>query len=175
MVASSSIDLGVPADRALLVAIAESSDLTEGLRRGARVLDVTCDGGAASIAIARAFPAVSVLAHDEERAAVDRARGAVRAAGVEERVTFERPSSFIRLGTFALAIAAAPHRVRDAFRTLVDVRNALSRDGRMLVVCSPSPPGRSANDLRDLAIATGFYRHREVGVTPLCTVLELQR
>jgi hypothetical protein len=63
---------------------------------------------------------------------------------------------------FELVVAfARTELVAEALDALVSIRNALTRDGRLLVVLGP----RAAwGDLRDLASRAGFTRVRELSV-----------
>jgi 2-polyprenyl-3-methyl-5-hydroxy-6-metoxy-1,4-benzoquinol methylase len=64
-------------------------DVHERLSRpGARVADVACGGGWASIAIARAYPHARVDGYDVDEASIDLARANAAAAGLAERVAF---------------------------------------------------------------------------------------
>lgn len=62
--------------------------LIERLRSGARVLDVGCGLGTATIAMAEAFPASTFVGVDYHEESVRRARRAAEEAGVHDRVTF---------------------------------------------------------------------------------------
>jgi 2-polyprenyl-3-methyl-5-hydroxy-6-metoxy-1,4-benzoquinol methylase len=55
---------------------------------GARIADVACGGGWASIAIARAYPEARVDGYDLDEASIDLARANAAAAGVGDRVAF---------------------------------------------------------------------------------------
>ncbi len=55
----------------------------------ARVADVACGVGWASIAIARAYPTVRVDGFDPDESSVEIARGLAQEAGVSDRVRFE--------------------------------------------------------------------------------------
>jgi ubiquinone/menaquinone biosynthesis C-methylase UbiE len=59
------------------------------LHAGGRVLDVACGTGWSSVALARAFPEARVRGVDLDRASIDEARVNAKAAGVDDRVTFE--------------------------------------------------------------------------------------
>jgi 2-polyprenyl-3-methyl-5-hydroxy-6-metoxy-1,4-benzoquinol methylase len=58
-------------------------------RAGARVADVACGGGWASIAIAQAYPDVRVDGFDLDEASIALARANAAAEGVADRVTFQ--------------------------------------------------------------------------------------
>ena len=63
--------------------------LTDVLGRVAAVADVGCGYGAATIAIAEAFPAARCTGIDIDDASISRARAAAAGAGVADRVSFE--------------------------------------------------------------------------------------
>jgi protein-L-isoaspartate O-methyltransferase len=60
----------------------------EALASGARVADVGCGGGWSSIAIAKAYPAVTIDGFDLDEPAVERARRSADLEGVADRVRF---------------------------------------------------------------------------------------
>jgi len=64
--------------------------VTAALARGARVADVGCGSGRALVALARAFPTSRFVGYDASAAAIARARASAEAAGVANRVRFER-------------------------------------------------------------------------------------
>ena len=68
--------------------LASVGDLHERLSAGARVADVGCGGGWSSIAIARAYPEVSVDGFDLDVPAIERARRNAEAEGLSGRVRF---------------------------------------------------------------------------------------
>jgi len=59
------------------------------LRRGARVADVGCGRGAATILLAKAYPNSTFTGFDDHHASVEAAREAAADAGVGERVSFQ--------------------------------------------------------------------------------------
>jgi SAM-dependent methyltransferase len=59
-------------------------------RPGARVADVGCGGGWASIALARAYPDLRVEGFDVDEASIALATGNAREAGLEDRVRFHQ-------------------------------------------------------------------------------------
>ena len=61
------------------------------LTAGARVADVGCGHGASTVLMARAFPTATFVGYDYHEASVATARARARAAGVEDRVSFEVP------------------------------------------------------------------------------------
>jgi len=64
--------------------------VTDRLRAGARVLDVGCGLGTATLLMAEAFPASVFTGVDADLESVRRARAAAARAGVADRVTFRR-------------------------------------------------------------------------------------
>jgi SAM-dependent methyltransferase len=68
--------------------LASVDDLNERLSSGARVADVGCGGGWSSIAIARAYPDVSIDGFDLDVPAIERARRNAEAEGLSDRVRF---------------------------------------------------------------------------------------
>jgi SAM-dependent methyltransferase len=63
-------------------------DVHERLTAGGRVADVGCGGGWSSIAMASAYPSITVDGFDLDEPAVERARANAQAAGVADRVRF---------------------------------------------------------------------------------------
>lgn len=118
----------------------------------ARVADVACGLGRSSIAIAAAFPKVSVDGIDLDEASIARARELLAGSGVEDRVTFEaRDAADARLaGRYDLVtIFEALH---DMSRP-VDVLRAmcgLLADGGSVIVCDERTADRFALDAGDV-------------------------
>ncbi len=73
---------------------------------------------------------------------------------------------------FDLVIAFVRAHGGDALADLVSLRNALTRDGKLLVVLAA--PG-AWGELRDLAARAGFTRVRELPSHALDSTVELQR
>jgi 2-polyprenyl-3-methyl-5-hydroxy-6-metoxy-1,4-benzoquinol methylase len=102
----------------------------------ARVADVGCGTGWSSIAIAAAYPLVSVDGFDLDPASVEDAQGNARERGISDRVSFEvRDAADPRL--------AGAYDLVTAFETIHDMSNpvgalramrALARDGGAVVV-----------------------------------------
>jgi SAM-dependent methyltransferase len=102
----------------------------------ARVVDVGCGSGWSSIAIAKAYPGVSVDGIDPDEISIELARKNAAAEGVADRVRFSRED--------AALVARAPFDVATAFECIHDmarpvevlsaVRASLTDDGVMLVV-----------------------------------------
>jgi len=101
----------------------------------ARVADIGCGTGWSSIAIARAYPLVTVKGIDPDEASVVSARRNAEEAGVADRVRFHTMDAANLQGP--LDFAAAFECIHDMPRptdVLRAVRSALVDDGAMLVV-----------------------------------------
>src|SRR6188472_3002933 len=67
-------------------ALAELPQLVADLRRGGRVVDVHCGGGSWLIAMARRFPELELVGVEFEADSVERARAAIAAEGLADRI-----------------------------------------------------------------------------------------
>ena len=109
----------------------------------ARVAEIGCGGGWASIAVARAFPGVTVDAFDLDDASVAMARGNVAEAGLTDRVRVEvaDASGIVgRDGEYDLVFCVemihdVPFPV-DVLRTM----RRLANDAGTVLVIEPGPP-----------------------------------
>jgi SAM-dependent methyltransferase len=102
----------------------------------ARVADVACGLGRSSIAIARAYPKVTVDGIDLDQASIARAQQLLPASGVEERVAFHcRDAADPELsGRYDLVtIFEALHDMSYPVDVLRALRSLLSDGGRVLV------------------------------------------
>jgi 2-polyprenyl-3-methyl-5-hydroxy-6-metoxy-1,4-benzoquinol methylase len=102
----------------------------------ARVADVACGVGWASIAIARAYPNVRVDGFDLDPLSIDLARANAEAAGVGDRVTFEmRDAGHPKAaGRYDLAVMIeALHDVSKPVEVLEAMRGMLARGGTVIV------------------------------------------
>jgi SAM-dependent methyltransferase len=100
-----------------------------------RVLDLGCGTGRSAIAIARAYPRVTVHGVDLDAASVAEARAAAADAGVADRVTFTvGDASVSREGRYQLVtIFEALHDTGDPVGVLRAARSALDVGGAVLV------------------------------------------
>jgi 2-polyprenyl-3-methyl-5-hydroxy-6-metoxy-1,4-benzoquinol methylase len=103
----------------------------------ARVADVGCGTGNSSIALASAYPLVRVEGIDLDQASIDEAREKARAAGVDDRVSFQvgdaRDPSLA--GSFDLVVAFETiHDMTDPVGALRAMRNLAAEGGAVLVV-----------------------------------------
>ena len=101
------------------------------LERGVRVADVGCGRGRALIKLAQGFPACQYFGYDVYGPAVEEATARAKAAGVENRLTFQQadvskglPSQYDVITTFDVI-----HDAVDPLGLLRVIRRALSPDG----------------------------------------------
>ncbi|HET6791730.1 MAG TPA: methyltransferase domain-containing protein [Actinomycetota bacterium] len=103
----------------------------------ARILDVGCGTGWSSIAMATAYPAVTVDGFDPDRTSVELARRNAEAASVSDRVHFHQEDAGALISDGPVAFATAFECIHDMARpveVLRAVRTALDDEGTMLVV-----------------------------------------
>ena len=103
----------------------------------ARILDVGCGTGWSSIAMATAYPTVTVEGFDPDRTSVELARRNAESAGVSDRVRFHEEDAGALTTDGPVAFATAFECVHDMARpveVLRAVRAALDDEGTMLVV-----------------------------------------
>jgi 2-polyprenyl-3-methyl-5-hydroxy-6-metoxy-1,4-benzoquinol methylase len=101
-----------------------------------RIAEVGCGEGLASITIARAYPSVEVVGFDLDEASIAAAREASRAAGVDDRVSFEvRDAGDPTIaGDFDLVLAIEMvHDVPDPIAVLASMRKLAGKDGAVLI------------------------------------------
>jgi len=103
------------------------------LRRGGRLADLGCGAGWSSIAMARAYPQVSVLGVDIDPRSVDEARRNAAALGVD--VTFElADAASAHDGRFdVVTLFECVHDLPDPVGVLTTVRGMVRDDGYVLV------------------------------------------
>src|SRR5579885_3024555 len=89
----------------------------ECLNNGGEVLDVGCGSGRAAITIASAFPKARVHGYDAHAGSIERARANAKAAGVDDRVSFD-----------------VVHDSVDPGGLLKSIHDALKPDGTCLMV-----------------------------------------
>jgi SAM-dependent methyltransferase len=102
----------------------------------ARVADVACGVGWASIAIAKAYPKVTVTGFDPDESSVEIARRLAKGHGVGDRVTFEvRDGATLgEEGPFDLAIVIeAIHDLSNPVEVLAAIRQSLAPGGTLVV------------------------------------------
>ena len=117
--------------------LASVDDLPERLSAGARVADVGCGGGWSSIAIARAFPGVSIDGFDLDVPAIERARRNAEAEGLADRVTFHAvdPAEAGHGDAYDLVTAfECIHDLPQPVTVLRTMRSMAGKDGIVLVM-----------------------------------------
>ncbi|HEU5471555.1 MAG TPA: class I SAM-dependent methyltransferase [Actinophytocola sp.] len=106
------------------------------LATGARVADVGCGRGAATILLASAFPAATVVGFDLHGPSLGYARKTAVEAGVADRVRFEVAGAqdFPGAGYDLVCMLDALHDMADPVGAAARIRAALSPDGVWLLV-----------------------------------------
>jgi SAM-dependent methyltransferase len=105
-------------------------------RPGARIAEIGCGGGWASIALARAYPGATVDAYDIDAATVELARANVRSAGLEDRVhVVQADAAELPAGEFDLLFALeCLHDLPHPVQVLSAARRALRPGGAVVVM-----------------------------------------
>jgi SAM-dependent methyltransferase len=106
------------------------------LRSGARVADVGCGYGAATIMLAEAYPQSVFSGFDYHPESIERARKAAAGKGVSDRLTFEVASGLDFPGRDydLICTFAALHDMGDPVEVARHIRRALKPDGTWLIV-----------------------------------------
>jgi 2-polyprenyl-3-methyl-5-hydroxy-6-metoxy-1,4-benzoquinol methylase len=101
----------------------------------ARIADVACGIGWASIAIARAYPNVRIDGFDLDESSIELARRNAREAGLSDRLTFQTDDvAQAEAGRYDLAlIIEAVHDMSQPVEVLSSVRRMLRPDGVALI------------------------------------------
>ncbi len=142
------------------------------LRAGARVADVGCGHGAASIMMAQAFPNSRFVGFDYHEPSIEHARGAAQAAGVADRVSFERAAAkdFGREGEFDLiTMFDALHDMGDPVGAARRLRSRLSTDGTCMLVEPNAADGLAEN------LKNPFSRMVYSASTMICTPVSMSQ
>ena len=121
------------------------------LRAGARVADVGCGHGTATVLLAQTYPESTFVGFDYHAESVERARANAAAAGVQDRVRFEVASAtdFPGSGYDLIACFDALHDLGDPAACARQVRSALAEDGTWLIV-EPQAGDRVEENLHPL-------------------------
>ncbi len=110
--------------------------IDEVLRRpGARVADIGCGGGWSSIAIARAYPQLTVEGFDVDGPSVEMARRNAAEAGVTDRVTFTQADVATLEGEYdAVFFLECLHDMPHPVEALAAARRIVRPDGLVIVM-----------------------------------------
>ena len=122
-------------------ALAALPQLAADLARGGRVIDVHCGGGRWLIAMARRFPALTLVGVESEPDSVARARANVASAGLADRIEIhDAPVTELGTGPYVLAyFQYALHQLADPAAALSSAFAALAPGGHIVVLDWPLP------------------------------------
>jgi len=114
------------------------------LEAGCRYADVGTGAGLALVELAKAFPASTFVGYDTYEPILEKARAAARAAGVDDRVRFERRDGSEGLGASYDVISTydVVHDAVDPGALLRGVRSSLADGGTYLMLeinCAERP------------------------------------
>jgi SAM-dependent methyltransferase len=140
------------------------SGMEDRLRAGARVADVGCGHGAATILLAQAYPRSTFVGFDYHAPSIQTARSRADAAGVGDRVRFEvAPAAAYPGDRFDLVtMFDCLHDLGDPVGAGRHVRSTLAADGTWMIV-EPNASDRVEENLHPIGRA--FYG----GSTFMCT------
>ena len=128
--------------------LAELPDLAAALTRGGRVLDVACGGGRWLIAIAKRFPATTLVGVEFEPDSVARAISHVSEAGLSDRIHVDSrpiPDMTFHEEFDLVYLQDALHELPDPIASLRAAWAAVAPGGRLVVLewCLPDDPAES--------------------------------
>jgi SAM-dependent methyltransferase len=122
--------------------LAAMPQLVADLSRGGRVVDIHCGGGRWLVAMARRFPTLELVGVEFEEDSVARARAAVEAEGLADRIDIRQGKATDpgHVGEYDLAyFQYALHQLHDAPAVLAAAWDALRPGGRIVVLDWPLP------------------------------------
>ncbi|GGN60914.1 SAM-dependent methyltransferase [Actinoplanes lobatus] len=103
-------------------------------RPGARVLDLGCGMGHSSVAMARAYPAITVHGVDLDEHSINEARRVAAGAEVADRVDFTTGDAVAAAGTYDLiTVFEALHDMGDPVGVLRNARELLAPGGSVFI------------------------------------------
>ncbi len=139
--------------------------MEERLRAGARVADIGCGHGAATILLAQAFPQSRLIGYDYHGPSIDEARARARAAGVHDRVHFQVACStgYEETGFDLICLFDSLHDLGNPVAALAHARAALKPDGALMLV-EPNASDRIEENLHPIGRA--FYGASTLVCTP---------
>jgi SAM-dependent methyltransferase len=143
-----------PVYRSALVSqwLASAPALVEKLQAGARVLDVGCGLGTATIVMAEAFPASTFVGIDYHDESVRRAAVAAQGAGVADRVSFHVGDASSYDGEFdVVCLFDTLHDLGDPVGALAHAREHLAEGGWLFAV-EPNAEDRLEDNLHPLGL-----------------------
>ncbi|MET0541736.1 MAG: class I SAM-dependent methyltransferase [Variovorax sp.] len=106
------------------------------LKAGAKVADVGCGHGASTLIMAEAYPKSTFVGFDYHAPSIEYARNAAKAAGVDDRVSFEvaRAQDYPGTDYDMVAVFDCLHDMGDPVGASAHVRKSLKPDGTWLIV-----------------------------------------
>lgn len=138
---------GMPFYRRLAPAgLSRVPGLGDALDAGCRILDTACGSGGGLVHLARSYPRCTIVGVDGDRLSVDRARAAVRAVGVADRVeVVHAPLEEFHLDEPSALVVnnISMHECRDVDRATANIRSALEPGGWFVISDFPFPTAAS--------------------------------
>jgi SAM-dependent methyltransferase len=140
--------------------------LHDKLSTGALVADVGCGSGRALIRMAKAFPASRFVGYDLFQGAVDRATRNAEAAGLSDRVRFERHDVMdgIRPEFDLVTSFDSLHDLPDPIAGLKALAGGLNEDGKLLVLELALDAGEESGPLGIVLHATKLFYNLPVAL-----------
>lgn len=135
------------------------------LKRGIRVADVGCGHGASTILMAQAYPNSTFVGYDYHDPSIETARQRAKAAGVADRVTFEKASAkdYAGQGFGLVTLFDCLHDMGDPVGASRHIRESLASDGTFMLV-EPFAGDRLEDNLNPVGRA--FYSASTLICTP---------
>lgn len=152
--------------------LAALPQLVVDLNRGGRVVDIHSGGGRWLIAMAQRFPALELVGVEFEEDSVARARAAIEAAGLSDRIAIKHGKATDpgHVGEYDLAyFQYALHQLDDAPAVLKAAWDALRTGGRLVVLDWPLPSSSDEFRTRHGEIIAGMQLDELYQGTALAT------